>query len=903
MKQAERGHDAGVSEVAVWLGVRPRYTARPVEIVSLNGQWLFCAEGPAGADWKPIEVPGQWVMQGFNVRPDTAAGYRRTFTVPGNFAGQRVILRFDGVYSDAGVTINGKDIGSHLGGFTPFEFDVTDALQEGENTLALAVKNESLADSMASGSKYAGHPLGGITRKVALFAVPSVHVAGLEVTAEPDETLAQANVHLAFQILNAGSSKVRDIHARAHVAGADGSSTIASIPAGERAEVVINMLVENPALWNPEQPNLHTLTLALSTGQQVEQRIGFKRIEVRGNQMFVNDMPVKLRGANRHETHPVRGRSLTPELWRRDAELYRETNLNHIRTSHYPPAEEFLAACDELGLFVELEAPLCWSGTDEHYILLSALEMVAAYRNHASILFWSLANESPWTSGYKLSHDVLKALDPARPTTVEYPHGDNDQGTCDILSTHYPGPGGPDKYRDAKRPTNFGEYCHLNVYNRFEMATDPGVCDAWGRGFRRMWDAMFLGRGMLGGSIWAAMDDTFHLPDGRSVGYGAWGPLDNWRRAKPEYWHVRKTYSPVRIDESRHNLPLGCTVELPVLNQSDFSNLRAFDIRWSIGEENGRIMADVAPHAAGTLRIEPNRAPVAGDVLKIMVRDPRGFVADAYAFTFGEPPPLQVQGGGKADLDAVSRTTGLLEGDIGGPVLMVLPLNHDGGSQLSGTSFFPPDNRTATNWEVVSVDAKPDSVTATGEYEEASGAYTYTVDSDGVLSVAYRFTMKQAVNPRQVGLVFDLPRKWDTITWRRHAPYTVYPEDHIGRPAGTARAFGKKDRYEPVNLREEPTWPWSEDATEGGIHDFRSTKENIVSYGIADAAGQEGLVVVSDETQHARAWVVGDKVRLLVADYTNPGCENFFRPHAAIEDRPIKAGMEIFGVVRLLIRS
>ncbi|MCF7855165.1 MAG: glycoside hydrolase family 2 [Candidatus Pacebacteria bacterium] len=891
------------NKVERWLNARPRYIARPTEIISLNGQWSFCPDGPTGTDWKPIEVPGEWVMQGFNVKPNTAAGYRRTFTVPKGFAGQRVILRFDGVYSDTTVTLNGKIIGSHLGGFTPFEFDVTDTLKAGENELAVAVKNESLADKMASGSKYAEHPLGGIPRKVTLFAVPAVHVEGLEITATPDETLMKANVHLVFQVVNTSKAEVRGIKAKVKVAGAEGSEKVTSIPAGGRADVVLDVPAAKPALWDTEHPNLHLLTLTLSTGQTIEQHIGFKRIEVRGNQLFVNNMPVKLRGGCRHETHPTRGRSLTPELWRRDAELYREANFNVIRTSHYPPAEEFVAACDELGLFVECEAPMCWSGTDENYILSSTLEMAGTYRNHASVLFWSLGNESPWCPAYKVSHDVLKALDPARPTTVEYPHGDNDHGTCEIASTHYPGPGGPGRYRDAKRPTNYGEYCHLNAYNRFELAADPGIRDAWGRGFRKMWDAMFTeSQGTVGGSLWAAMDDTFHLPDGRSVGYGTWGPLDNWRRTKPEYWHSKKTYSPVRIDESRQNLPVNATIELPVLNQSDFSNLREFDIRWSIGMEKGRLDADVAPHSKGTLRITPKHQQAAGDILKIEVRDPRGFVADEYAFTFGGQQPPAVRGGKQFDLNAVSRTTGLLTGDVSGPILMVLPLNGGGGTQMGGKYYYPPDNRAATDWKMSAVDAKADFVTLTGEYAGAKGSFTYTAGSNGELCVAYRFTMKQKINPRQVGLVFDLPKNLNTIAWKRNAPYTVYPADHIGRPSGTASAFGKKDRYVAVKLREQPTWPWSEDVTEGGINDFRSTKENIVSYSVTDAAWKHGVEVISDGKQHARAWVDGDKVRLLVADYSNAGAEGFFRSHAGREDHPLKAGDEISGVIRLKLR-
>ena len=126
-----------------------------------------------------------------------------------------------------------------------------------------------------------------------------------------------------------------------------------------------------PAKWDSEHPNLYTLTIELKADgkllETITQRVGFRQVEVRGNQMFVNNLPVKLRGICRHEADPLRGRSLAPGTWRKDAELFRTGNCNYIRTSHYPPAEEFLEACDELGLFVECEAPFLLGESDQNH--------------------------------------------------------------------------------------------------------------------------------------------------------------------------------------------------------------------------------------------------------------------------------------------------------------------------------------------------------------------------------------------------------------------------------------------------------------------------------------------------------------------------------------------------------
>jgi beta-galactosidase len=943
------------ADIARWVEARPRYTARPDRVsgvrrptMSLNGSWLFHTNPPAGfatapapaKDWKPIEVPGEWVMQGFDVTAGTASGYRCSFGVPKDWSGRRIVLRFDAVYSDATVWLNGRELGRHEGGFTPFEFDVTDDLQPGRNDLAVAVKNESLADTMASGSRYSQHPLGGISRKVTLFAVPPVHLSGIEITAAPDESLARGELKVSCRISNAGGRATRDVKLGLRLQSPDpkvkaieSSLALSQMPAGDFSEPILSVSVDHPLLWDTEHPNLYTLTLTLSSGEVVKERIGFKRTEVRGNQLFVNNRPVKLRGGCRHETHPTRGRSLTPELWRRDAELYREANFNHIRTSHYPPAEEFIAACAELGLFVECEAPLCWSGTDENSILTQSLEMVQTHRNRPSVLYWSLANESGWYAAYQLSALVLREIDPTRPRTFNYgPWGGAkqmpDEGFCEIGTDHYPGPGGPDRFRNAARPISFGEYCHLNAYNRFELAADPGVRDAWGRGFRRMWDGMFASQGVLGGSLWAAMDDTFHLPDGRSVGYGTWGPLDNWRRPKPEYWHAKKTYSPVRIDESIHALPAASPISLAVLNQSDFSNLREFDIRWTLGRQEGRIDADVGPHERGTLTVAPARAPRDGEQLRIVVRNPRGFIADEYAFAIGQsagaPEPARAASGRVTLSEStnevvlasagmairIERSTGRLSGSTaggvplltGGPHLMILPLNGGGGSQMGGRWLYDPDNRVSKDWKFSGLDFQSLETSAVvvvrGSYSEAEGAYTICLDGAGTLTVAYDFTARTDVNPRQVGLVFDAPRAMDTLSWERDAPYTVYPPDHIGRAWGSARAFGERRAYEPVDLRKEPSWPWSLDAAPGGTQDFRATRENIRSAGLADARGR-GIEVLSDGTQHARAWVDGNAVKLLVADYSNAGAEGFFRGHAQREDRPIRKGEAVRGCITL----
>ncbi|NTV81841.1 MAG: glycoside hydrolase family 2, partial [Candidatus Aminicenantes bacterium] len=205
-----------------------RYAPKPAEVagittpvLSLNGTWSFHPAPPRGFEklteknakgWTPIEVPGDWSMQGQTVKPWTAAGYLKTVTVPADWKGARIILRSDGAQSLATFWVNGKPAGTYEGGFTAFEFDVTDLCRPGAaNTIAAAVQNESTADILASGTQYASYQFGGLTRKVTLFAVPAPHIAGFEIATDVAEDGRSAAVRIEADLANTGRDRRSDI--------------------------------------------------------------------------------------------------------------------------------------------------------------------------------------------------------------------------------------------------------------------------------------------------------------------------------------------------------------------------------------------------------------------------------------------------------------------------------------------------------------------------------------------------------------------------------------------------------------------------------------------------------------------------------------------------------------------
>lgn len=953
------------------LSLRPRTVAGlPAAPQDLGGTWKFNAGRPAGdppaaADaapsWSDIQVPGEWVMQGFTVTPETPAAYFRTFTLAAVPAGRRLKLRFSAVHSLCQVWVNDLAVGRHEGGFVPFECDLTDAVRPGENRLLVSVQSESPLDRLACASQYAGHPLGGISRKVELFSVPEVHVANLRIETAFDPAFQHAVLTARFLLRNqsarpsSGSARCtvspgegapRDILAAAKVAWHE-------VAPGATVPLTVSLPVRHPAKWDCEHPRLHTLTLTAQDSAGAEETIaesfGFRQVEVRGAQVLVNGTPLKLFGVCRHEAHPRLGRALTPPWWQQDAELYLAGNCNFIRTSHYPPAEEFLAACDRRGIFVELEAPLCWVGPATprdaavfERLAQANLETVQGYPNNPAVILRSLANESAWSPLFAQIHTLVRAADPTRPAAFHDQcwGPDNNFGSKEmpVAVIHYPGPQGPAEALQETRPVLFGEFCHLNSYNRRELLTDPSLRDGWGPGLAAMREKMQATEPVLGGAIWAALDDSFFLPNGDNAGYGAWGPLDGWRRPKPEYWHMKKAFSPLRLGAACVPVPVpGEPVVLTVENRHLFSDLQEFRFEWQLGRQSGVASAAAAPGGAGRLEIPVTGSELAGSRLEIRAVSPRGFLVDEWQVALGHDPrlapPRPAETAGAVRLTrtgaafvihgpdlvlTVDAVTGRLTATgkngeaalTAGPELFLLPLtSENGGSiQMQGTgqdlAIF---TAACSGWQASAVTAHQAAdgveVRIAGSYAEAAGTFTLRVTGDRAVTVHYQFVVAGAatLDPRQIGVGFSLPLGCQTLSWRRRAPWSVYPADHIGRPVGTAAAFVPgRPLVGLVGPRDAPAGAWSQDGTPQGTNDFRSTKMNVLEAAVLSAAGN-GVRVCSDGTQHLRCWVGADYVHLLVADYANEGAEAYFREQVTPR-RPLKGGDVVTGTARLEIR-
>ena len=944
--------------------VLPVYAAIPQAVngtyqnqLSLNGNWFFHPKPekefymkPISEDWKSIVVPGQWSMQGFAVDSMAYAGYRKQFEVPTDWEDRCIKLRFDGVHSEYRVFLNGTEVGAHLGGMTPFEVDITRQLKKGKNEVSLLVRSESLADMLGSLTQYAVHQLGGITRKVTLFALPRTHVSELRIVTPLDKECKNADLQLQTAITNTTDQLQKDLKLRVSINGLPNilEKNLPDLAQGATWKGLLTDSVLAPRLWDNEHPHLYTLNMELYQNgkmiERIEKRFGFRQVAVQGDQVILNGKPLKLRGVCHHEIHPLMGRVVNKELLRQDVELYRAANCNFIRTSHYPPCEELLDLCDELGMFVEVESPVCWIGHNANanwstlnyrdpkyygYILQANMETIHFYRNHPSVVFWSMANESCWNKEFAQVEEYVKKADPSRPHTFHdqaYGGFNNLGSTAPIANIHYPGPDGYKQAAKSSRPMIYGEYCHLNVYNRRELVTDPGIRSDWALAIGPTWENMYQTQGLLGGSIWSGIDDIFQLPDGRACGYGAWGPIDGWRRPKPEYWDMKKVYSPIKVHTT--SLEPSHQLTLEVENRYGYMDLNEVKINYRYGNESGVLTVSVPPRGRGQITV-PIQHPSAANELYLSFTDPRGFVADEYLIPVGRQVqnevavPAKVSTrlksqkthfviSGKNFSCRINRMTGQVEAFqqgnheslVGGPYLMALPLV-GGGCFPDHNAETPVFNDIWSAWKATSVMAEKQGedvkIHVEGSYKEFEGCYDLLVNANGEVKVSYRFKALVDLNPRQWGVVFDSPLDYDNVFWRRKGLWTVYPEDHIGRPVGEAPLFyeGLPEKEDP---RIRPCHSWNKDYNAMGSNDFRSTRRNIWYAGLTDHSGNK-ITVKSNGDQHWRSWLEGDKIRFLIADFASPGNEMFLESHMQRFRQPIQKGQIIEGTVHLIISS
>lgn len=513
---------------------------------SLDGDWkfLFLAApelAPAGfaapdfgdEAWDTLPVPSCWQMQGYGqhhytdlyypfpinppfVPSENPTGlYRRTFEVTAGAAAAsqplQTILRFNGVDSAFEFWING-----HYGGYSkvsrlPSEFDISELLQPGTNTLAVRVVQWSDGSYLEDQDMWW---LSGIFRSVELYQRPLLHLADLTVKTDLDLAGQKALLSCSLQVANA-LPEPSQVEVAATLIDPTGQvvqtfSGSAAIAAQSHSELVLVAEVEQPLLWNAEEPHLYLLLLTLqdASGQTltVPQRVGFREITVRDGRLLMNGRPLRFRGVNRHDFNPHTGRTVSEADMLQDVLLMKQHNFNAVRTAHYPNQDFFYDLCDQYGLYVideadlechgfELTGEYSWlsnhAGWEKSYVDRIS-RLVQRDKNHPSVVLWSLGNESSFGTNFVAMYQACKALDPTRPVHYE---GDALAVAADVYSTMYTRPPALEKIGQddaGKKPHLLCEYGHA-------MGNGPGSLAEYDELFDR-YDRLH------GGFIWEWRD-------------------------------------------------------------------------------------------------------------------------------------------------------------------------------------------------------------------------------------------------------------------------------------------------------------------------------------------------------------------------------------------------------------
>jgi len=561
------------------------------EIFSLDGQWFFHwsrnpEERPANfyredydvSQWSKITVPGNWQTQGYGTpiyininypfvknRPSVTSeppkdwtayenrnpvgSYARFFEVTREMLSKNVILHFGGVHSAFYVWVNGQKVGYSQNSMSPAEFDITQYLREGENSLKVEVYRWCDGSYLEDQDMWR---LSGIFRSVQLWVRPLVHISDYHVTAEPTDDYSQATVTANIAICNTGKKKAKNLRVALKIDGETVEGQLKSLAAGDTTSIRLTYLIKNPKLWSAEKPNLYPLSIELGD-EHFDYHLGIKKVEIVGEVFKINGKNVKLRGVNRHDHHPKTGRYVDDATYEEDIRLMKQANINFLRTSHYPDREYLYELCDRWGIYVMDEANHETHGygyanhemgedlTFQAAHVDRAESLVKRDFNHPCIILWSLGNEGSVGPNIEAMYNKVKELDTTRP-----PFYDSDRRYSAIWDDSYLYPNELKKNAQqvTDKPFMMREYAHA-------MGNSIG-------NLQEYWDVIYADSSICGAAIWDWVDQGLEK-DGYYAYGGDFGDKPNDgpfcingivgpdRKPHPHYYEVQYVYQPLHF--------------------------------------------------------------------------------------------------------------------------------------------------------------------------------------------------------------------------------------------------------------------------------------------------------------------------------------------------------------------
>ncbi|MFC5212928.1 glycoside hydrolase family 2 TIM barrel-domain containing protein [Streptomyces coerulescens] len=845
-------------EVTSWGRLPMNAVDRRSGALPLDGDWRFqllsAPDAPVGGTWSSSYVPGVWTMQGTddlprytNVRmpfPEFPPGspqvnptgvYEREVDVPADWAGRRIVLQVGAAESVLLVQVDGRPVGVSKDSHLAAEFDLTALVRPGARvTVRLTVVKWSDASHIEDQDQW-WH--GGITRSVLLYATDPLHLADVTVRAGYG-----GDLRVDCRVRDAGGALPEGWYLTGELDGAPLAQDAEFDRANADDERVSDFLGEARLLatvaevrtWNAETPELYDLTVRLhradgTVADTSRHRVGFRDVEIVGRDLLVNGERVFIRGVNRHDFHPLTGRTVSYDDLRADLVLLKRFGFNAVRTAHYPNDPALYDLADELGLYVVDEADI-ESHDHAHEIAddprcLNAFvdrvsRMVLRDKNHPSVIIWSLGNESDYGANHDAAAGWVRRHDPTRPIQYEGAAKLDWAATDDASDIACP------MYApiedcvahalsgEQTRPLIQCEYSHAMGNSNGTLADH--------------WAAIEATPGLQGGFIWEFWDHGIlqRVSDGRPVGRGGAGLYDNgvtapgyrWayggdfgetihdgafiadgvvfpdRTPKPAMYEHREIAAPVRIERYRHE-------GIVLTNHQHFRGFDWLTAVWELSLADGRTLTapaelpELCPGETAAVPLPfalPEDGGEAWLTLRVSVAEDQPWAPRGTEVCV---PQVRLRGPAAAEVAPVARQV-----EVDGEALLVHPLLT--AAPTLSLWRAPTDNDElggmATRWrswgldalvrKVVSVRKDSGRVTVEAEYAGTTGVVRHRqvlTPVEGGVRVEEEAELPEAFDDvARVGTVFETVAELDLLDWFGQGPWESYPDRCAGAPVG-----------------------------------------------------------------------------------------------------------------------
>ncbi len=553
--------------------------------ISLNGTWQFLASNDIDEEavflesfnqWDTIKVPGNWDTRERYSEYVGKGYYQKEFNLPQNWNGKQVRLKFDAVYETSKVWLNGQELGVHVGGYTPFEFNITDNVVFDKPNSVVIVANNTY-------KRGAWWAWGGISRDVTLMANDDVRLVYQHITSVPDFEKQTVDFTIKYKVENNGSTSA-SANIYSEIEGIHKDSVSLTV---EKASTAVSYLkfkkpLSDVKLWHFNSPNLYELnsTISINTNEvdTASDKFGIRKFEVRGEQFFLNNEAVRMHGINRVHDHPEYGNTEPDDLVLRDMLDIKSLGCNFSRLMHAPLSENLIKVCDSIGFLLVEEIPV-WGDDDPQTFPDNPLtkkwmkEMIERDYNHPSVVAWSVGNElrendsiaATWPekkmtkNQYDYANsmlDYVAALDPSRLKTYV------------TITTYRKGEIGSEPYEkvDFISMNSYGSAVELAKKTHDKFPGKPIFISEIGIGqigpapegkltdelvgyLKELKDLPYV----TGVSLWSYNDYRSNYRGTPESGFREWGIVDEKRNKKEAYKQLKEIYYYWSIKELSEN--------------------------------------------------------------------------------------------------------------------------------------------------------------------------------------------------------------------------------------------------------------------------------------------------------------------------------------------------------------